>query len=56
MDRRTFLGALTSGFFAAPLAADAQQAGRLARVGHLSSLDRPTANHAAFQSKLGELG
>jgi putative ABC transport system substrate-binding protein len=56
MDRRTFLGALTSGFFAAPLAADAQQAGRLARVGHLSSLDRPTANHAAFQRKLGELG
>ena len=56
MDRRAFISSVTLGLLAAPLAADAQQAGKLARVGHLSSLDRPTANHAAFQRKLGELG
>jgi putative ABC transport system substrate-binding protein len=40
----------------APLAAEAQQAGKVYRVGHLSSLDRPTVNHAAFREKLRELG
>ena len=33
MDRRTFLGALASGLLAAPLAAEAQQAGKVYRVG-----------------------
>jgi putative ABC transport system substrate-binding protein len=36
MDRRTFLGALASGLFAAPLAADAQPAGTVYRIGVLS--------------------
>src|SRR6266850_207769 len=40
----------------APLTVEAQQAGKVYRVGHLSSLDRPTVNHAAFREKLRELG
>ena len=32
MERRAFLGAVTSGLLAAPLAAEAQQAGKVARV------------------------
>jgi putative ABC transport system substrate-binding protein len=42
----------------APLAAGAQEnkSGRVSRVGHLSSLDQPTVNHAAFREKLRELG
>ena len=37
MDRRTFLGALASAFLAAPLAAAAQPAGKVWRVGSLST-------------------
>ena len=33
MDRRTFLGALATGLLAAPLAVEAQQAGKVARIG-----------------------
>jgi len=33
VERRTFIGTLTGGLLAAPLAADAQQAGRVYRVG-----------------------
>ena len=29
------------------------RAGRVYRVGHLSSMDEPTVNHAAFHAKLG---
>ena len=38
--------------------ADSQdnRAGRVYRVGHLSSLDEPTVNHAALHAKLRELG
>ena len=35
MDRRTFLGTLTSGLLAAPLAAEGQQTGKLWRIGYL---------------------
>jgi len=35
--RRAFLGTLTGGLLAAPLAAEAQQAGRVYRVGYLPS-------------------
>jgi hypothetical protein len=35
MDRRTFLGTLAGGLLAAPLAAAAQQAGKIARIGYL---------------------
>jgi putative tryptophan/tyrosine transport system substrate-binding protein len=36
MDRRAFLGTLTSGLLAAPLALEAQQAGEIARIGYLA--------------------
>jgi hypothetical protein len=35
MDRRAFLGTLAGGLLAAPLAAEAQQAGRVWRIGWL---------------------
>ncbi|HEV3461382.1 MAG TPA: hypothetical protein VG413_05025 [Candidatus Dormibacteraeota bacterium] len=35
MDRRAFLGTLAGGFLAAPLAAKAQQVGKMARMGSL---------------------
>ena len=41
IDRRTFLGALASGLFAAPLAAEAQPAGKVYRIGFLSSTGCP---------------
>ena len=37
LDRRTFLGVLTGSLLAAPLAAEAQQAGKVPRVGYLTS-------------------
>jgi len=52
MDRRTFLATIAGGLLAAPLAGQAERARKLPRVGHLSSLDRPTVNFAAFQDKL----
>lgn len=36
MDRRTFLRIFAAGLLAAPIAADAQQAGKVARTGYLS--------------------
>jgi ABC-type uncharacterized transport system substrate-binding protein len=36
IDRRTFLGALAGGLAAAPLVADAQQAGKVAKIGYLA--------------------
>ncbi|HSE68104.1 MAG TPA: hypothetical protein VLB12_14045 [Gemmatimonadales bacterium] len=37
MTRRAFLGTLTGGLLAAPRAAEAQQAGKVYRVGYLSA-------------------
>jgi hypothetical protein len=36
MDRRAFIGTLAGGLFASPLAAEAQPAGRIWRVGFLN--------------------
>ena len=47
---------LTVGLTLASLATEAQQAGKIRLIGHLSSLDEPTVNHAAFREKLHELG
>ena len=58
MDRRTFLGTLTGGLLTAPLAADAQQAGKVPRIGFLgesSPSDRPPLLDA-FRQGLRELG
>jgi len=56
MDRRAFLGALA--LLASPLAARAQQAGRMPRVGYLSlsSAEDDKSRLRAFQQGLRELG
>ena len=60
MDRRTFLGALASGLFAAPLAAEAQQPAKVLKIGMLSTtpLEHPQARAGLdqFRQALGELG
>jgi putative tryptophan/tyrosine transport system substrate-binding protein len=58
MDRRAFLGTLAGGLLAAPLAAEAQQADRVARIGFLfaspGSPNAPTV--VAFREGLRDLG
>src|SRR5512143_158343 len=57
MDRRAFLGTLTGGLLAAPLAAEAQQAGKIPRIGYLAN--RLAANpdqQEAFLQGLRDLG
>ena len=57
MDRRAFLGTLAGGFLVAPLAAEAQQASKVARIGHLT-LNRARNSHLreAFLQGLRDLG
>jgi putative tryptophan/tyrosine transport system substrate-binding protein len=58
MDRRTFLGSLAGGLLAAPLAADAQQAGKVYRIGVLSPFSSsfvPGPSFEAFRQTLREL-
>ena len=58
MDRRTFIGTLTGSLLAAPLAAEAQQAGKRARIGRLSpslqETDAPLLD--AFRRGMHDLG
>ena len=54
MERRAFLSALTGGLLAAPLAVEAQQAGKVHKVGLLSP--PPGAYVAAFEESLRQLG
>ena len=58
MDRRAFLQTLGGGLLAAPLAAEAQSAGKVYRIGRLSPLSAETdvPNLAAFRKGLRELG
>jgi ABC-type uncharacterized transport system substrate-binding protein len=59
MDRRAFLGTLAGGLLAAPLAAEAQQAGTVWRIGLLSyaaSDSGGAARWKAFREQLRELG
>ena len=56
MDRRTFLGTFTGGLLAAPLAAEAQQAGKVYRIGFLSQGQPPKALLEALQQGLRERG
>jgi ABC-type uncharacterized transport system substrate-binding protein len=58
MDRRLFLGTLTGGLLAAPLAAEAQPSGRVARVGILSvDVESPDdVGRVAFVAALKDLG
>ena len=58
MERRAFIGTLTGGLLAAPLAAEAQQAGKTWRVGYLGNAN-PTLSapsRDAFRQGLRELG
>jgi putative ABC transport system substrate-binding protein len=55
--RRAFIGALTRTFLAAPLAAEGQQAGKVARIGYLSgSLAAGPHLPEAFRQGLRDLG
>ena len=54
MERRTFMAALAGGLLAAPLAAEAQQVGKVYRIGWLST--RPHPFTTAFRAGLRDLG
>src|SRR5713101_4388617 len=57
MDRRIFMGALTGGLLAAPLAAEAQQAAKIARIGYLAAnLAANPHLREAFRQGLHDLG
>jgi putative ABC transport system substrate-binding protein len=58
IDRRTFIGSLVGGILAAPLAAEAQQAGKVYRIGYLSAPTRASVENAlqAFLRALRDLG
>jgi putative ABC transport system substrate-binding protein len=58
MDRRMFLGTLAGGLLAAPLAAGAQQAGKIPQIGYLSgfSPEYDNAWFAAFRQGLQDIG
>ncbi len=58
MDRRAFIAAVTRGLLAAPLVAEAQPAGKIARIGYLATNLRgsPQASHEAFVEELRGLG
>jgi putative ABC transport system substrate-binding protein len=57
MKRRTFMAMLTGGIVAAPLAAEAQQAAKVPRIGYLSTgLAAPTQLREAFLQGLRDLG
>ncbi len=58
MERRTFLVMISGGLFAAPLTAEAQQAGKIWRIGYLDG-SSPSARGTlieAFKDRLRELG
>jgi len=58
MDRRTFITGMTGGLLAAPLAVEAQVAGKVYRIGVLEvvAVTSNTTNLAAFRQGLRELG
>jgi Fe2+ transport system protein FeoA len=58
MNRRTFIGTLAGGLLAAPLAAEAQQTGKVYRIGFLSSTRCPfrPENMGPFRQGLLEFG
>ncbi len=58
IDRREFIGALTGGLLAAPLAAEAQQTGKIYRIGFLGTATRSLMSTwlTAFREGLRERG
>jgi putative ABC transport system substrate-binding protein len=58
VDRRTFIGGVASALLAAPLAAHAQQAGKVLRIGYLGTSTPALERHLieAFRRELRDLG
>ncbi len=58
VDRRTFIGGVASALLAAPLAAHAQQAGKVSRIGYLGTSTAALERHLieAFRRELSDLG
>jgi len=56
MKRRAFIASLTGGLLAAPLAVEAQQAGKVRRIGYLSPAAEYNPIDRAFDQAMGELG
>ena len=58
IDRRTFLAGTGAGLLAAPFAAEAQQAGKIARIGWLATINLAASPHLpeAFRQGLRDLG
>ena len=57
MNRRAFIGAMTGGLLAAPLAAEGQQAGKVYRIGICSAgQTRSSPLYQAFEQRLRALG
>jgi len=56
MDRRAFLGTVAGGLLAAPLAAEAQQPGKVYRIAMLGVTAMDPLLNEAFKQGLGELG
>jgi len=57
MNRRTFLGTLTGGLLTAPLAAEAQQAGKVYRIGTIYDTNSATPKgQGPFYDRMRELG
>ena len=54
MDRRTFIGGIAGGLLAAPLAAGAQQVGKVYRIGFLANVPQPF--HEGVREGLRDLG
>jgi putative ABC transport system substrate-binding protein len=56
MDRRAFIGSLAGGLLAAPLAAEAQPAGKVWRIGYLHVFPRPSPFFQMLGQGLRDLG
>src|SRR4030088_2682311 len=56
MDRRTFIGRVAGGLLAAPLAAQAQQAAKIARIEYLGDSPAASPRREAFFQGLRDLG
>ena len=56
MNRRAFIGTLAGGLLTAPLAAEAQETGKAARIGMLRQGSPPDPNVEAFKQGLREVG
>src|SRR5262249_15643431 len=56
VERRTFIGTLTGGLLAAPLASEAQQGGKVWRIGYLLPAEGHNPIDEAFERSMKALG